>query len=67
MPPPAWLAKAMRPPGWRGVADNAIAGLAPIRADFPAASEAGLLVLYLLAQASWLRHTGSDLDDRSAT
>lgn len=44
-------------------ADNAIAGLARIRADFPAASEAGLVVLYLLAQASWLRHTGSDLDD----
>ena len=43
--------------------DDAITGLTLVRAEFPAASEGGLVTLYLLAQASLLRDVDSDLDD----
>jgi len=43
--------------------DETINGLTSVRAEFPAASDEGLFVLSLLAEASLLRDVGSDLDE----
>jgi hypothetical protein len=44
-------------------ASEAIAGFARIRPEFAAASDEGLVALYLLAEVCRLRDEGSDLDD----
>ena len=46
--------------------DEVMTGLTRIRPEFPAASEEGLVALYLLAEACLLRDAGPDLDDATS-